>query len=109
MPIPFQDLEVVVISPAIEKTRSRGETHQLIVAPTTNPRDHWYANFYPTGNDGFDVETHLFVNKGDIIEISGNIRKYPIDKAFGVVLDISEAWNPKDEVENTNQKEHEHK
>jgi hypothetical protein len=93
MPIPFEDIEVKVISPAVNRTRNRGETHQLIVAPLTNLKDHWYANFYPTSYDEEDVEILLHVNKGDTIAISGDIRKYPIDDAFGVVLDVFHAWS----------------
>ena len=102
MPIPFEDIEVKVISPAVNRTRNRGETYQLIVAPLTNPKDHWYANFYPTSYDEEEVEILQYVGKGDIIGISGDIRKYPIDNAFGVVLDIFHAWSldDDDDVEN---------
>ncbi len=93
MPIPFEDIEVKIVSPAVVRTRNRGETHQLIVAPLTNPKDHWYANFYPTSDDEEEVEILQYVNKDDIIGISGDIRKYPIGNAFGVVLDIFHAWS----------------
>jgi hypothetical protein len=97
MPIPFEDIEVKVISPAVIRTRNRGETHQLIVAPLSNLKEHWYANFYPTSYDKEEVEILQYVDKGDIIGISGDIRKYPIGDAFGVVLDIFHAWSSEDD------------
>jgi hypothetical protein len=105
MPIPFEDIEVKVISPAVNRTRNRGETYQLIVAPLTNPKDHWYANFYPTSYDEEEVEILQYVDKDDIIGISGDIRKYPIDNAFGVVLDIFHAWSLDEEDEENPTKE----
>lgn len=91
MPIPFEDIEVIVISPAVNRSRTRGETHQLIVAPLTNPKDHWYANFYPTSYDEEEVEILQHVHKGDTVRITGDIRKYSIGNAYGVVLDIFDA------------------
>jgi len=40
--------------------------------------------------------------EGDIIGVSGDIRKYPIGNAFGVVLDIFHAWSLDDDEEMEN-------
>jgi hypothetical protein len=101
MPIPFENIEVKIISPAVNRTRNRGETYQIIVAPLTNLKDHWYANFYPTSEDELEIEALQIARNGDIIGISGDIRKYPIGNAFGVVLDIFHAWSlDEDDEEN---------
>ena len=87
MPIEIDDIAIQIISPARLTTNRRGETYTLIVAPLTNLRDHWYANFYPTS---FEAEVDFLkeVQKGDIVKFCGYIRKYPKGDAFGVVIDI---------------------
>jgi hypothetical protein len=91
MPIEIEDIAIKIISPAKLTTNRRGETYTLIVAPLTNLRDHWYANFYPTSIDA-EVDFLKEVQKGDIVKFCGYIRKYPKGDAFGVVIDIAIAW-----------------
>jgi hypothetical protein len=94
MPIQFQDLPVIVISPVRDKTNKRGETHQAIVAPVCSPRDHWYANVYPVQHEDFEDAVDLFeAQTGDQLVISGSIRKYQLGEAFGVVIDVETAWS----------------
>ena len=91
MPIEIEDIAIKIISPAKLTTNRRGETYTLIVAPLTNSREHWYANFYPTSIDA-EVDFLKEVQKGDIVKFCGYIRKYPKGDAFGVVIDIAIAW-----------------
>ena len=103
MPILFEHIPITVISTAVDKTRNRGETYQLIVAPVERQKNHWYANVYPTSYNNFDnVEELLAASPGDVVYISGNVRKYKLDNAFGVVLDVTQSWLIDDDEDTAN-------
>ena len=93
MPIVFSELQAKVVSVAEKKTTRKGFMMSVIVDFGTprNP-DHWYANVYPQDGTGFgDAQALCQALAGDILILSGKIRKYQRGDGYNVVADVESA------------------
>ena len=96
MAIEIEPRRVKVVSPPIEVKSRKGEMFQMIVDAGTKSRpDHWYVNMYKTAgyHDFAHMDAALCAERGDEIMISGSIRKYPLNGAYGVVIDADETFD----------------
>jgi len=98
MPVKIEDVKITVVSSAEYKRTSKNSlmTTMIINFGTTKYPDHWYANAYPMeGYENFGEATPLVeAEAGDVLYISGKVRKYQRGDGYNVVIDVEEASRP---------------
>jgi hypothetical protein len=98
MPIRIEDVKITVVSSAERKTTRKNSsmTTMIVDFGTAKYPDHWYANAYPMeGYENFGEATPLVeAEAGDVLYISGKVRKYQRGDGYNVVIDVEEASRP---------------
>ena len=98
MPIRIEDLKITVVSSAERKTTRKNSlmTTMIVDFGTAKHPDHWYANAYQLGGfENFGEATPLVeAEAGDVLYISGKVRKFQRGDGYNVVIDVEEACRP---------------
>ena len=98
MPVRIEDVKITVVSSAERKTTRKNSsmTTMIVDFGTAKHPDHWYANAYQLGGyrDFGEATPLVEAEAGDVLYISGKVRKYQRGDGYNVVIDVEEAWLP---------------